>query len=225
MTHTDALARQEELQTERRDRVLEAADRCFSRAGFHRTTMQDVAAEAGMTAGNLYRYFPSKEALVLGLCERDRCRVAADFEGFRPGSADFLDGFESFGRKFFDETERDKAALCLEIWAEATRNATVARVHLDFDRDIVRHLLKIFEAAKANGNMAPDVDPGPVASILTKLADGLFVRRAIDPDFDPRREVAEVFAVVEAMLSGRVNFPRTDAEKESPCSSAASLHS
>ena len=45
-------------------------------AGFHRTTMQDVAAEAGMSPGNLYRYFPSKEAMVIGLAERDRARVA-----------------------------------------------------------------------------------------------------------------------------------------------------
>ena len=40
--------------------------------GFHRTTMQDVAREAGMSAGNLYRYFASKEALVSGMIERDR---------------------------------------------------------------------------------------------------------------------------------------------------------
>jgi TetR/AcrR family transcriptional regulator, repressor for uid operon len=46
---------------DRRTRILDAAETCFVRSGFHRTTMQDVAAEAGMSAGNLYRYFPSKE--------------------------------------------------------------------------------------------------------------------------------------------------------------------
>ena len=47
---------------DRRARILDAAERCFVRSGFHRTTMQDVAAEAGMSPGNLYRYFASKEA-------------------------------------------------------------------------------------------------------------------------------------------------------------------
>ena len=42
-------------------------ERAFVRYGFHAATMQNVADEAGMSAGNLYRYFPSKEAIVEGL--------------------------------------------------------------------------------------------------------------------------------------------------------------
>ena len=64
---------------ERRFRILDAAERCFVRSGFHRTTMQDVAAEAGMSPGNIYRYFRSKDAMAVGLAERDRARVNADF--------------------------------------------------------------------------------------------------------------------------------------------------
>ncbi|KMO34447.1 TetR family transcriptional regulator, partial [Methylobacterium tarhaniae] len=44
---------------ERRTRILDAAEACFVRDGFHRATMHDVAAEASMSPGNLYRYFPS----------------------------------------------------------------------------------------------------------------------------------------------------------------------
>ena len=61
---------------ERRQRILEAAERAFVRHGFHATTMQHVADEAGMSAGNLYRYFPSKEAIVEGLCELDQAERA-----------------------------------------------------------------------------------------------------------------------------------------------------
>ena len=64
---------------DRRSQILDAAEQCFARAGFHRTTMQDVAGEAGMVPGNLYRYFPSKDALILALIERDRAEIAADF--------------------------------------------------------------------------------------------------------------------------------------------------
>ena len=64
---------------DRRDEILEAAQRCFVRSGFHQTSMQEICAEAGMSAGNLYRYFPSKEAIIAGIAERDRAEVAQDF--------------------------------------------------------------------------------------------------------------------------------------------------
>src|SRR5215470_19874014 len=47
-----------QLQSDRRDEILAAAQRCFVRAGFHGASMQDICAEAGMSPGNLYRYFP-----------------------------------------------------------------------------------------------------------------------------------------------------------------------
>ena len=55
-----------QLQSDRRDEILGAAQRCFVRSGFHGASMQDICAEAGMSPGNLYRYFPSKEALIAG---------------------------------------------------------------------------------------------------------------------------------------------------------------
>ena len=41
--------------------------------------MQHVADEVGMSAGNLYRTFPSKEAMVEGLCELDQAELARAF--------------------------------------------------------------------------------------------------------------------------------------------------
>ena len=46
-----------------------------------------------------------------------------------------------------------------------------------------------------------------VASIIGKLGDGLFVRRAVASNFDAEREIGEVFAVVAALLKGAVTFP------------------
>src|ERR1051325_11463629 len=66
-------------QSDRRDEILSAAQRCFVRSGFHQTSMQEICAEAGMSAGNLYRYFPSKESIIAGIAERDRAEVGQDF--------------------------------------------------------------------------------------------------------------------------------------------------
>ena len=46
-----------------------------------------------------------------------------------------------------------------------------------------------------------------MASIVSKLGDGLFVRRAVAADFDPDREFGEVFALIEALLEGTIVIP------------------
>src|ERR1700742_4696234 len=51
----------------KRAEILAAARRCFARDGFHQTAMPDIAREAGVSVGAPYRYFASKEELILEL--------------------------------------------------------------------------------------------------------------------------------------------------------------
>src|SRR3712207_5492793 len=148
---------------ERKTGILNAAERCFVRSGFHRTTIQDVAAEAGMSPGNLYRYFNSKDAIVLALAERDRARIGEDFAALsQPG--DLLPTLRSIAHKHFAEEPRERAVLCLEIWAEATRNRSFASMSETFDKDICERMCVLFRQAQANGAIAPEVDLEALAS-------------------------------------------------------------
>jgi len=199
---------------DRRVRILDAAERSFCRSGFHRATMQDVAAEAGMSPGNLYRYFPSKDALVAGLCERDRLNLGREFSELGTTGGDFLAAFRALGRKHFEKANTAKAKLCLEIWAEATRNPVIAALQAEFDNTLEEHLAAAFERAKGSGFVHPSVNARAAASIVGKLGDGLFVRRAVAADFDPDREVAEVFAVIAALLQGAIAFPAAPVTQE-----------
>jgi AcrR family transcriptional regulator len=193
---------------DRHARILDAAERCFVRSGFHRTTMQDVAAEAGMSPGNLYRYFRSKDAIVIGLTERDRSRINDDFAELMDAE-NFAASFAALGRKHFRDEPRERAILCLEIWAEATRNPTFAAVTQDFDRDINARLTDLLSKAQARGAIPPHVDPGALTTLISTLANGLFVRRAVSPAYDPEPEVGSLMAVIEAALAGRIDLPKT----------------
>lgn len=57
----------EEHLERRRQQILDAARSCFVRKGFHQTSMQDVFIESGLSAGAVYRYFKSKDELILAL--------------------------------------------------------------------------------------------------------------------------------------------------------------
>ena len=54
-----------------------------------------------------------------------------------------------------------------------------------------------------------------MASIISKLRDGLFVRRALSVDFDAEREVAKVVAVIGALLKGAIKVSDPTAASES----------
>ncbi|NKB89385.1 MAG: TetR family transcriptional regulator [Acidobacteria bacterium] len=64
--------------TDRREAILDAAERVFAREGFHGATVGAIARECGVADGTLYNYFAGKRALVDGLLDR-----LADAEGTR----------------------------------------------------------------------------------------------------------------------------------------------
>src|SRR6478735_1067894 len=133
-------------QTDRRDEILSAAQRCFVRSGFHQASMQEICAEAGMSAGNLYRYFPSKEALIAGIAERDRAEVAQDF-----ARADLSQGLfavlEGMAHHHFAVRPKEQVKLCTEIMSEARRNTEIARISAAFDADVRKWLVGMFKTA------------------------------------------------------------------------------
>src|SRR5215472_10846677 len=115
------------LQSDRRAEILSAAQRCFVRSGFHGASMQEICAEAGMSPGNLYRYFASKEALVAGIAERDRAEVAQQFARVDLGHG-FFAVLEGLAHNHFAEKPAEQVMLCTEVMAEARRNPEIARI-------------------------------------------------------------------------------------------------
>jgi AcrR family transcriptional regulator len=188
---------------ERRTRILDAAERCFAREGFHRTTMQHICAETGYSPGALYRYFDSKEALIAGLCERDRAMVETGFRMVEE-APDVRAAFEALGRWHLVEEPREKAVVAVAIWAEATRSPDIAAICESFDADMRDHMGRVLVAWRAQRGWTVPVDMSAITSLFLTLADGLYKRRALEPGFDGPSEIVSVVAILEAALSGNL---------------------
>ena len=67
----------DEARTARRDQIIAAAAECIARAGYHATTMADIAEAAAVSKGTPYLYFPGKEALFIALYEEWDCGLTA----------------------------------------------------------------------------------------------------------------------------------------------------
>lgn len=65
-----AVTRQKETADETRERIARVAEELFRRMGFAKTAVADIAAELGMSPANVYRFFPSKTAIVETICNR-----------------------------------------------------------------------------------------------------------------------------------------------------------
>ncbi|HVY59158.1 MAG TPA: helix-turn-helix domain-containing protein [Xanthobacteraceae bacterium] len=195
-----------------RGRILLAAERAFTQRGFHATTMQDVAAEAGMSPGNLYRYFRSKDAIVAGLCARDQADLAADFRAL-VASGDILAAMRAILRKHLIEEPAECFQLMVEIWAESARNAEIAAICREFDHEVRRGLKTVIAGAKQQGVAARDLDEDFAARAILTIGSGLFKRRATEAAFDGESELILGLAMVRAVLRGDVYpDPAADAE-------------
>ncbi len=69
--------RQRETADETRERIAIVAEEMFRRMGFAKTAVADIAAELDMSAANVYRFFPSKNAIVETICNRCLAEVEA----------------------------------------------------------------------------------------------------------------------------------------------------
>ena len=170
-------------QTDRRAAILDAAERCFSRSGFHQTSMNDICQAAGMSPGNLYRYFPSKEAIIAGITERHRAQAAADFDAIE-NAPSFYEGLAAVARLYMVERSAEDVNLCMEIMAECRRNPAIAKLFLDFEAEVKARLMNLLKTAAARGEINPLTDFESAAAMLMVIGDGVQLRRVADRSFD-----------------------------------------
>jgi TetR/AcrR family transcriptional repressor of uid operon len=196
-----------DIQRARREHILDAAEACFARTGFHRTTIQDICKAAGVSPGALYVYFDGKEALIAGMCERDRAEFAERFAALA-SATDFLEALKALGEQYFLDEPVESDRKCIDIGLESTRNPRVREIFQRVDRYVVESFEKLFQRLKDEGRIAPAFDIPTVAKAFVVVSDGMFWRRAVDPTFDPKA----VMPAVLHIISGLLNPVRTPAQ-------------
>ena len=138
-----------------RARIMETADALFRRLGFAKTAVADIAAELKMSPANVYRFFPSKNAIVEAICQRclgeleDRAWVAARSRG---SAAERIEQVVleilSYHKKNLvtDQRVNDMVLAAIELSWEAIR------VHKD-------HVRMVFESLVREGVEAAEFEP------------------------------------------------------------------
>jgi AcrR family transcriptional regulator len=169
----------------RREQILTAAKRCFVRDGFHETSMQDLFAESGLSAGAVYRYFPGKDDMIVSIAEENMCDVVAlihtmttEPRGKGVGAA-LASVLEVLRTK---HAEEDLGAMAVLVWSEALRNPALAD---RFDALLATMRVDLAEVIRDNqgrGTMPVDVAPEALAALLMTIIPGFILQLAMFGD-------------------------------------------
>lgn len=175
----------------RTDSIRDAAIKLFVERGVDRVTMQDVATEAGLSAGAIYRYFPNKERLfrdVFAHCSEMGERAYQSAEGAESP----LEALHIIGRTIWDrmvtEEGRRETAVAFETALEDYRSPPELRAER---REAMSHKFDKLEflvrEGQKGGQIDPTLDAAAVAMMLPAVAAGMqFFTMAefheIDPD-------------------------------------------
>ncbi len=123
--------------------ILDQVKSIFATKGFEGASMQDLARAAGMSAGNFYRYFPSKGALIELLVEREVDIVREKFAVVLT-APDTLAAFRGMVRDRLGTVNGTEGPIWAEIEAAASRRPEFADLLLRMETEIIGNLIAVF---------------------------------------------------------------------------------
>lgn len=185
----------------RRDQVLTAAEDCFARRGYHGAGMAEISKTAGMSAGHIYNYFASKEAIIEAIIAKDMEELFSIFDQLEAAEGELvqvmLDGANEGVLKHLDA---GRNALQLEMLAEAARNDKVALLLKQKD-DIARARMR--DILTSERSLIKDISPAEMDSrigVIFTLFSGISIRRLLEPDLTAEQVLLAMKPALRAML-------------------------
>ena len=175
----------------RRQQILDAACDQVRLSGFHGASMADIAKAAGLSVGQIYRYFENKEAIIAAIVAQDLAEMREKFAELERRPEPVLDAILDHLPDALDKCyDQSRAALVLEVLAEAARNPKVAAIVRAADAQ--ERLLGLRMLERTRKPHWSDADFKARAEMIGVLFDGLVMRAVNNPDTD-RAALAIVF--------------------------------
>ncbi len=187
----------EEYRQARRVQILDAARRCFLRHGFDGTSMQDLLAEAGLSSGAVYGYFPSKQDMIVAIVEENIADVMSALQ--EPGElersrtvAEMLGHITSVIKR--RHQENGFASIALLVWSEATRNPEL-RTRLSALLGEYRDCFA--ELATTTGLVSPTASADALGMLFTSIVAGCILHFVIEGE----QAIDGIESTVSALLN------------------------
>ncbi|CDL83591.1 TetR/AcrR family transcriptional regulator [Xenorhabdus szentirmaii] len=173
-----------EKQKAKRKHILDAAISCFIEKGFHATSTAEICKAAGMSPGNLFHYYPTKNAIIEAIAEEESHDYDKIFSACADDESSTITTIEKIITALLHlYNDPDYARLGIEIIAEASRNPAVNDILVRSDKKIRHHLTSLIHKGIENGEIDKQINAEQATFWLLTTIDGSIGRKGLGTDF------------------------------------------
>lgn len=184
-----------------REQVVMAALACFIEHGFHQTSMRMVADTAGVSLGNIYNHFQSKEELIAEIAALEADELRGPLAALQ-AAPDPLAGIDAFVAARVEQAgRREDVILAAEVIAEAVRNADIAKRFLDNRTLAVGVLADVLRRGQALNVIDAMLPVEPTAEFILDAVDGAALRCVLTREQPDRDTIAALRTLLKKCLS------------------------
>ena len=191
MSRTDAAPPVTDAETDRRGAIVAAARQCFQKWGLARTRMDDIAQRVGIVRPNLYRYFPSKEAVAAAVAAEESQRMNDIRRERLPVEGpvgDLIAASIVLGLQLALEDEYIIDLLSMENRDLLPETIAAAGVRYEYWQPIFQH-------GRARGELRSDLSDDDLMRWLSMVQLHFLSQRALYPTIDDIERDVRLFVV------------------------------
>lgn len=182
----------------RTDSIVHAAMKSFVDKGIDAATVQDIATEAGISAGAIYRYFPGKEHVLKGVLEHFH---EENRQMFAAARAETNSPLEALERAAFwaleNHTSKESCALWMEMSLASWRYG-LTKERIDCWTDVGEHIEGLVREAQEAGQLDPSLDSHGVAMLFLATVKGMM---ALSFELNGSADVSVFKDMIREMIS------------------------
>lgn len=162
-----------------KEKIVNAALMTFSKYGYDRTRMDDVAEAAKVSKGRLYLYFKNKEELFYAISERNIAELKHQLSTLFTGKEDLISGSGNFYENFRSKNTTNLEKVFFEIIAESSRNLKLRKMLYEQRIKIFDVVIEYLNSQMQRGLIKKGTNTKAIASGLVSLYNGLSLSRVL----------------------------------------------
>ncbi len=163
----------------RRQQILDAAVDCFATRGFHATSMQDIFKAAGLSAGAVYRYFPSKAALIRDIAAGVLADTLTLLDDAIDSEATPADVVTSIVGRLSEGPLARVRPVAAQVWAEAVLDQEIHEIARFMLGQLLASFDRLAQRNVAAGRMPADTDTAAAAQLFLAIIQGYIIQLGI----------------------------------------------